>query len=112
MGRQRQVGREAFACAAADLSRCPGARIERILMQRDKQHMRVVVERILRAVAVMHVPIDDRDAFQAARARGGRCKRHVVQQAKAHARARHSVVTGWPEQREAALTFARCQQPR
>src|SRR4051812_2795478 len=38
-------------------------RIPRVLMHRKEKHARIVKENSLRAVAVMNVPIDDRDAF-------------------------------------------------
>jgi hypothetical protein len=61
-GRQGHVDRVALPRAGTGLGRGAGARVIRILMARDVQHRRVFVERRLRAVAVMHVDVDDGDA--------------------------------------------------
>ena len=49
----------------ARLVRLARHRPERVLVQRDGEHARVLVEHRLRAVAVVHVPVDDRDAADA-----------------------------------------------
>ena len=46
----------------------PDHRPQRVLVQRDGEHARVLVEHRLRAVAVVHVPVDDRDAADAVHA--------------------------------------------
>ena len=63
-----------------------GSRIPRILMHRKEKHRRVVEENPLRAVAVMNVPVDDRNAFDllVAILRVTRGDRDVVEKTKAH----------------------------
>jgi hypothetical protein len=69
----------------------------------DVKDVGVVVERLLRSIAVMHVPVDDRDAVESARARVRGCNGGVVEETEAHGLVRASVVTGRPHQRQAAL---------
>ena len=45
----------------------------RILMRRREQRIRVVLERRLRAIAMVDVEIDDRDPLQAVRGAGMQC---------------------------------------
>ena len=52
-------------------------------VKRDRQHVVAVVEERLGAVAVMHVPVDDRDAVEAVAARALRGERGVVDEAVA-----------------------------
>ena len=55
-------------------------------MDAEKRDRRVGPEDVLRAVAVMHVPIDKQDAVQAERFAGMmRGQRDIVEQAEAHA---------------------------
>ena len=70
-------------------------------MQRDRQHRRVVEEDLLGPVAVVHVPVDDRHALQAALAlRPARRDRRVVEQAEAHRGLALGMVPGRAQQRE------------
>src|SRR6185312_7130101 len=112
LGGQRDVRGVPCAGAAADLPRSTRAGIERILMERYEQHVRILVERVLRSVAVVYVPVDDRDARHAARACSRSCKRDVVEQTEAHAGIRHGVVAGRTGERDAALPGARSEQLR
>ena len=69
----------------ADLEQPAVRRVEAVLVQRDGEHRRVVEEDRLGPVAVVHVPVEDRDALDAAvalRPAGG--DRGVVEQAEAH----------------------------
>ena len=59
---ERHVDGEARARARADLVGRAGARVERILVRRDVQHVRIALEDVLRAVAVVDVVVDDRHA--------------------------------------------------
>jgi hypothetical protein len=71
----------------AALAHRAGAGIERHLVRRAIHHGRVVPENVLAAVAVMHVEIDDRDAFRAVPfLRVARRDRDIVEQAEAHRR--------------------------
>ena len=72
--RQRDVEVRAAARALADDVDAPAARrVVLVLVQRDREHVRVAQEDRLGAVAVVDVPVDDRDAPDAAHlpARGG-----------------------------------------
>src|ERR1051326_3707648 len=60
---QRQIQRVTKTTTHSLLSARSRSRIPRILMRREKVDARIVVKNSLRAVAVMNVPIDDRDAF-------------------------------------------------
>src|SRR6185369_3059196 len=60
---QGQVQRVTQTASGSLLAARPGSGIPRILMRREKVNARIVVKDSLRAVAVMDVPIDDRDAF-------------------------------------------------
>ena len=60
-----------------------------MLEGRAQHHARILVERVLGAVAVMHVEVEDRDALEAVRLdRVHRADRHVVEDAEAHGRDR------------------------
>ena len=81
-----------------------GAGIERHLVGRAVEHARIVPEDVLRAVAVVHVPVDDGDALGAMRLlrmAGG--DGDVVEQAEAHGR-RFSA--WWPGGRDATKTLS------
>src|SRR5580692_806405 len=83
--RERQVEVEALASAAASLRGIAGEEriiIDRIGVDGNRQHVRAIVENLLRAVAVMGVDIEDRDA-RMTRAQPLRGDRGVVEIAKA-----------------------------
>ena len=50
------------APGSADLARRTPYPVERVLVRRDIEHAGIVVERVLRAVAMVHVVVDDRHA--------------------------------------------------
>ena len=52
------------AGADADFVGRAGARVVRKLVRRDVQHVGIALEDVLRAVAVVHVVVDDRDALR------------------------------------------------
>src|SRR5262249_9697104 len=58
--RERQVARPTCARRPTHLLRSARARIVRVLVGRDVEHVRIALEEVLRAVAVMQVPVDDR----------------------------------------------------
>ena len=56
----------------------------------------------MRSVAVVHVPVDDRDATEPARCQQVvRCDRRVAEDAEAHPRVGQSMVAWWARQRVA-----------
>ena len=76
--------------------------IERPLVQGDEEHAVIVPEDRLRAVAVVDVPIDDRDPLDPQRVLGvTRCDRDVAEQAEPHRAVSEGVVPGWTGEREA-----------
>ena len=88
--------------------RWPGARIERRLVGRDVERVRVVVEDRLGAVAVMDVEIEDREPRQlvyGARLQGRH--RDVVEHAKAHGLHGLGMVAGRPHGAERVPGLAR-----
>ena len=72
-------------------------------MRRDVEDVRVVEERVLGAVSVVDVPVDDRDPLEAARTRVRRCDRDVVEQAEAHRVVRPRVMPGRPHEGDPSL---------
>ncbi len=71
--------------ADARLARVPGAGIERHLVRRGEQHAGVLVEDVLRAVAVVHVEVDDRHPVEPQRVqRVQRADGDVREQAEPH----------------------------
>ena len=70
-------------------------------MGRYVEHVRVGPEDLLRAVAVVHVPVDDRDALEASRARVRGRDRHVVEQAEPHRLRGPGVVPRRAQERDA-----------
>ena len=62
---------------------------------------------MLRAVAVMQIPVDDRDARHAARAQRARRHRHVVVEAEPHGAVALGVVPGRTHERHAVAHLAR-----
>ena len=72
-------------------------------MERDEEHRVVAAKDRLRAVAVVHVVVDDRDPREPElRLRVARRDRHVVEHAEAHRAVGEGVVAGRADQREAA----------
>jgi len=101
-GRQRQVRGPAPTRAGADLAGRARARIERPLMERDQEDARIALERVLRPVAVVDVPVDDRDSPGAGGARRASRDRDVVQHAEPHRALGRRVVPWRSNQRERA----------
>ena len=95
----RQVDREPSPRVAADLFSGAGARVIRILVHRHVEHVRIGLEDVLRAVAVVDVVVDDGDAGRAERARMRGGNRDVVEQAEAHRAVPFRVVARRPHQR-------------
>ena len=82
-------------------------RVEAVLVQRDRQRVRVVVVDPLGAVAVVHVPVDDRDPSEPG-LRAGLLHRHrdVGEDAVAASPVALGVVPGRPDQREGDVDLA------
>jgi len=102
-GGERHVDGVSLAIALAALRGVAGPRIERELVGRHVEDVGVGVEHLLGAVAVMHVPVDDRDAVESARARVRRRDGRVVEEAEAHRLVRAGVVSRRSHESDAAL---------
>ncbi len=99
--RHRDVERRAVPSALAHLTPMAGSRKQRPGMRRAVEHARVLVEDILRAVAVMRIPVDDRQALQAKHVEGiARCYRNMVDKAEAHRTATCGVVARRADERK------------
>ena len=109
---RRTAGRSASSSRL--LVRPAGARVERPLVQRDKEDGVVVPEDVLRAVAVVHVEVDDRDALGAgAPARQRAATATLLNRQKPIARSRRRVVAGRTHEGErASLAPLRSPCPR
>src|SRR6185295_4187972 len=92
--RQRDVDGGPHAVTPTKLGRHARAWEERprVLMQADGQDPRVVVERGLNAVAVVHVDVDIGDPLRAARQQPSNPKYHVVENAESRGIAAHRVM--------------------
>ncbi len=81
-----------------------GAGIERHLMGRGVHDAAIAPEDVLRAIAVVHVEIDDGDALEPMRGLGvARGDRGVVEETKTHRRRRFGVVSGRPRRDEGVV---------
>ena len=100
--------RRAQAVAGARFVGRAGARIKRPAVDRKKSHAAVGVKHVLRAVAVVHVPIDDQHAVELMLVAGhaGR-DRDVVEQAKAHRPFGERMMAGRPHEAQRGFRFAR-----
>src|SRR6266849_241018 len=95
--------------ASARFVLCAGAWIEAVAVAVDavEYDRRIFVEDVLRAVAVVHVPVDDQDARQTMNRFGmvgG--KGDVVEKTKPHAAILRGVVPWRPDQAECAVVIA------
>ena len=101
------------ASGAAGLVEGAGPGIEAILVSRDVTDAIVVPEQRLRAVAVVHVPVDDDHALARLRQRGGG-DRHVVDQTEAHRPVGERVMPGrsGDDERDVAVTRCRARRSR
>ena len=79
-----------------------------MLESRAEHHSRIFVERVLGAVAVVDVEIEDRDALEAVRLDGVHgADRHVVEDAEAHGAIGRGVMPGRAHGAEGAAHFRR-----
>jgi hypothetical protein len=97
---KRHVHRVTGAVSGSEFLRAASARIKGPLMQRNVEYGRVTVEHFLSAVSVVHVPVDDRDAFGPCRASVRSGNGDVIQETEAHRRARPCVMPRWPHEGE------------
>ena len=86
--------------AAADFVELTGAGIEGRLVHRHVEHLRIALEDVLRAIAVVNVVVDDRDPIDAERTGMRRADRDVVVEAEAHGAIAFGMVAGRANQRE------------
>ena len=83
-GGQREIHRIPGSGAGTDIGGPAGSRIVRRLVKRDVEDVASVCEDVFGTVAVMNVPVDDRDPVEPGGESIGCCDRHIVQQAEAH----------------------------
>ena len=104
---ERHVDRVSPATTLAGLHQGAAARVERVLVDRAVEHLRLPGEAVLGAVAVVHVPVDDHHPFVAqSLARPAGADGHVVEQAEAHGLVTLRMVPGWPDQAETVVDLA------
>ena len=103
-GREGQVAVRHRCVRSARLAGPPGSGVERRLVRRHVQHTLVVVEDVLGAVAVVHVPVDDGHPL-ATRGELGRRHGDAVEEAESHRPVGHRVMPGRPAggERDVAL---------
>ena len=107
---QRQVEDRAETFPFAGFFRIAGAGIKRGTMCREEMNLAVLVEDVLRAVAVMDVPIDDQDTPQSVRLSLPSRDRDVVEQAKTHWVVGQRVMSRrTDEAQRSAMLRVRCQ---
>ena len=76
-------------------------------MARKKSHAAIGIERILRAVSVMHVPIDNQHTIEFIFiSRHAGSDRDIVEEAKAHRSIRQRMMPGWPNQAQRGFSFS------
>mmetsp|Transcript_8578 Transcript_8578/g.23243 ORF Transcript_8578/g.23243 Transcript_8578/m.23243 type:complete len:244 (-) Transcript_8578:316-1047(-) len=103
--RQLDVERGPNAGPHSRLGDLPGAREATRHMRRHEKHRVVVVKDVLRAVAMVHVKVDDGDALDHVAIRllnVARCHGRVVYDAKSHRPRRARVMTRRTDQRKAS----------
>jgi hypothetical protein len=101
-GGQGHVHGRAGTGTGAGLVEAARERIERELVERHVQDARVLVEGVLRAVAMVGVPVEDQHALASRRQPGGG-DRHVVEEAEAHRPGRRGVVARRPQGEEGGV---------
>ena len=77
-------------------------------MQRNKENRRIFIEDVVRAIAVMNIPIDDRNSPQPVmplKIPSG--DRDIGKQAKPHRAIGESMMSGWPNRAERVISFTR-----
>ena len=93
IGRQRGIE----DIALAGFAQCACARIKRHLVRRAVDHAVVIIEDVLRAIAVVHVPVNDRHPLGAIGLLRVPCRDgRLVEQAEAHGGVFLGMVAGRP----------------
>lgn len=95
--RERTIQDLSLPFAFTTLRHGPGARIQRGLMGRKEEDRAVLVKNFLGAIAVMHIPVDDGDTFDAVgplSVAGG--DRDIIKKAETHGRRRPGMMAGRP----------------
>src|SRR5690606_10683474 len=72
----------------------------------DVEDVRILIEDLLGAVPVVHVPVDDRHASSAESEGVSRGEGDLVDQTEPHRSVRTGVMTWWPDERETTTTLA------
>ena len=98
--RERHVDGEALPRSLAALGEEAAAGVVRPLVRRAEEHPGLGVERGLRAVAVVDVPVEDGDALVPLLQEPRRGDGDVVEEAEAHRPVRGRVVSGRADERE------------
>src|SRR5437773_2552085 len=76
-------------------------------MRAEEKYRGVFVKGFLRAVPMMHIPIDDRNPFESMPFLKIACRdRHVIEQTESHGMGRFSMMPGWPQGTE-GIVYAR-----
>ena len=76
-------------------------RVMRVLETRAHQNIRITTTQIDRAIAMMHIEIQNRDTLDPWQAqRIDRGNRYAIKQTKPHGRVKFSVMTRWPDRTE------------
>ncbi len=107
--KNRDVDCEPLPRTATAFVRKTGPRIEyaRVAVQADVQHSRVLIETVLRSIAVMNVPIQYEHSFElVVREEAMRRDRHVIQQTESHGMISLRVVTRWANCTKRVIDFA------
>ena len=102
--RKGNVLRESAAFVEADLVRRAGPWIERVAMHRRVVHIVAIFEQMLRAIAVMHIEVEDEDAIDSvllAQPVGNASD--GVEKTEAHRLDALRMVAGWAGDHERAL---------
>ena len=103
------VDRQPRAGSLASFGRRPRTRIERMLVGVEEQHGAVLVEDVLSAVAMVHVPVgDEHTAHAVLRLRVPRSDRDIVEEAEAHALLRRRMMSRRPHHGK-SVSQAACQ---
>ena len=109
---ERHVDRVSPATTLAGLHQGAAARVERVLVDRAVEHLRLAGEAVLDAVAVVHVPVDDQHPFiTEVPARPAGADGDVVEQAKAHGLVALGMVARGADQVEPVVDLTAVESP-
>src|SRR6185295_1957600 len=81
----RHIDCEPFPCSPSSFRLSTRSRIMRIWVRAEEEHGGIVLETMLRAVPMMHIPIDNQHTFEAMLLLHiARSDRHIVEETEAH----------------------------